>query len=367
MKITHLTSVHPRFDTRIFHKMCSSIAAAGHEVTLVVADGLGSELRNGVSILDAGAFGGRKDRILNAPRRILSIALTLEPDIFHLHDPELLPIGLRLKRMRQRVIFDSHEDAPAQILEKPYLNRPTLWVIASCLQRYESWACRRFDGVVAATPYIRDKFLRINSETVAVNNFPLLNELAADVPWNDKQAEVCYVGGIGKVRGILEMIQAMSRVQSQARLNLCGKFNDQAVEAAARANEGWAQVNDLGFVDRVGLRDVLGRSVAGLVTFHPAHNHMNAQPNKMFEYMSAGIPVIASNFPLWRGIVEGSECGLCVDPLNWKEIASAIDYLVRHPQVAREMGRNGRRAVETHYNWSTEQDKLLAFYRKVLS
>jgi glycosyltransferase involved in cell wall biosynthesis len=129
---------------------------------------------------------------------------------------------------------------------------------------------------------------------------------------------------------------------------------------------GWQAVNEQGFVDRAGVRQVLGRSVAGLVTFHSLPNHIDAQPNKMFEYMSAGIPVIASDFPLWREIVLGNECGLCVDPMDAAAIAKAIDYLVQHPDEARQMGENGRRAVLERYNWSVEEAKLLGFYNQIL-
>lgn len=366
MKIGHLTSVHARFDTRIFNKMCTSLAAAGHEVVLFVADGLGDETKNGVHVVDVGASRGRMDRIRNAPGRILAAAVSRDEDLYHLHDPELWSIGLKLKRSGRRVIFDSHEDVPRQMLSKPYLNRATLWLISQWLRRYEAWVCKRFDGIVAATPFIRDKFLNINPVTVDVNNYPLADELASDISWQNKRAEVCYVGGIGRIRGILEVVQAMTKVQSPARLNLCGRFIEANVELAAKASAGWSRVNELGYLGRPGVRDVLGRSVAGLVTFHPLPNHVAAQPNKMFEYMSAGIPVIASHFPLWRQIIEGNACGLCVNPMEPGEIAKAIDFFVKHPDEARRMGENGRRAVAERYNWSMEEAKLVTFYERVL-
>jgi glycosyltransferase involved in cell wall biosynthesis len=365
MKIAHLTSAHPRSDIRIFGKMCRSLVAAHYKVSLVVADGLVDEIRDGVSIYDVGASKGRFDRIKNAPNRVFEKAISLNADLYHLHDPELIPIGLKLKRMGKRVVFDSHEDVPKQMLGKPYLNKPALWAMSKVFGMFESWACRQFDGVIAATPFIRDKFLEINPRTVDINNFPLLGELDASAPWSDKAAEVCYVGGIGWIRGIAELVQAMGLVQSGVRLNLCGRFTEPALEAACKSMPGWQTVNEQGYVDRAGVRGVLGRSVAGLVTLHPVINYLDALPVKMFEYMAAGIPVIASDFPLWREIVLGNQCGLCVDPMDPTAIAKAIDFLVIHPAEARQMGENGRRAVLERYNWSVEQAKLLTYYKNL--
>jgi glycosyltransferase involved in cell wall biosynthesis len=366
MKIAHLTSAHPRNDTRIFFKMCSQLASHGHTVWLVVADGNYGEINNNVRIFDAGASTGRFDRIRNAPGRVFAQALTLNADLYHLHDPELIPIGLKLKRLGHRVVFDSHEDVPKQMLNKPYLNKPALWFISKVFSVYEAWACANLDGVIASTPFIRNKFLSINQNTVDINNFPLLGELDAQVPWDAKAREVCYVGGIDRIRGVEQVVQAMGLVQSDVRLNLCGRFTEPALEAACKTMPGWQMVNEQGYVDRAGVREVLGRSVAGLVTLHPVINYLDALPVKMFEYMAAGIPVIASDFPLWREIVLGNQCGLCVDPMNPGAIAKAIDYMVQHPDEARQMGEKGRRAVLERYNWSVEEAKLLAFYKTIL-
>ena len=116
------------------------------------------------------------------------------------------------------------------------------------------------------------------------------------------------------------------------RLNLVGRFSEKAVEVKVKNLSAWSKVNELGFLNRHQVRDVLARSKAGLVTFLPVPNHVDAQPNKMFEYMSAGLPIITSDFPLWREIVEGNSSGICVDPLYPKAIAEAIQYLIDHPE-----------------------------------
>jgi len=366
-KITHLSSAHPRHDTRIFIKMCASLASRDYMASLVVADGKGNEIKDDVNIIDVGAkSGGRLSRMTKTVRRVYEKALELDADLYHLHDPELIPIGLKLKKLGKKVIFDAHEDLPKQLLGKPYLNRLTKFVLSNTFALYERWACQKFDAIVTATPFIRDKFLNINANSVDIKNFPLLGELENTGNWAEKNDEVVYVGGIAKIRGIEQIIQAVGLTQG-VRLNLAGNFSEKEVEITVKGYPSWGQVNELGFLTRQEVSAVLAKSKVGIVTFLPAPNHIDAQPNKMFEYMSAGIPIITSNFPLWKEIVEGNQCGVCVDPLNPKAIAEAIQYLINHPAEAKEMGKNGRLAVEEQYNWAIEEKELFKLYEELLN
>jgi len=363
-KICHLSSVHKLNDTRIFYKECKSLNKAGYDVTLVVQNDK-DEVIDGVRVIGVDTPKNRKERMSRTTRQVYQRALECNADIYHFHDPELIPIGLRLKRKGKKVIYDVHEDVPRQILSKHWIPGPLRKTISWTIEKIENYAAKRFDYIVTATPYIRDRFLKINRNSVDINNFPLLSELhISNTDWSSKEKMVCYVGGIGRVRGIQEMVQAIG--MTSYSMLLVGNFTLSAEREITVNNKGWRQVMELGHINRTEVKEVLARSMAGLVLFHPEPNHINAQPNKMFEYMSAGIPVIASNFPLWNEIIEGNNCGICVDPLNVNEIANAINWIMDNPEQSKQMGENGRKAVEEKYNWEQEEIKLLRKYEELL-
>lgn len=366
-KITHLTSVHARYDTRIFVKECSSLAKnANYEVSLIVADGKGNEVKNEVHIFDVGAkTGGRISRMTNTVQKVFEKAVELDSDIYHMHDPELIPVGLKLKRIGKKVIFDAHEDTPKQLRNAPHLNAFLRAVLSRAYGVFERYALAKFDYIVTATPYIRDKFLVINKNSIDINNFPILEELGNNTPWNEKKDEICYIGGIAKIRGIKELIRAMENVNN-VKLNLAGKFVEKDVEAEVKKYPEWSKVNEFGFVGRKEIADILSRSKAGIVTLHPIINYQDALPVKMFEYMAAGIPVIASNIPLWQEIIEDANCGICVDPMKPNEIADAIEYIMAHQDEAQKMGANGKKAVIEKYNWGIEEVKLMRVYEEIM-
>ena len=366
IKISHLTSVHPRYDTRIFIKMCSSLAKdTSFSVNLVVADSKGDEIKHGVNIIDVGKDIGRVNRILKTTKKVLEKAIELNSDIYHLHDPELIPIGLKLKKLGKKVIFDSHEDYPKQIMDRDYLDKRLLSVISFGLTLYEKYACSKFDALITATPAIKEKFLKINSLSLDINNYPILGELSKNIQWDNRKNYIAYVGGIAKIRGIKEIIKSLEYIK-QIDLILVGQFVEKYIYEEVKNYEGWKNVQEKGFLNRGDVSTVLSQAKIGMVTFYPLPNHIDAQPNKMFEYMSAGLPVIASNFPLWKEIIEGNHCGICVDPMKPQEIANAIKYIIDNPKIAEEMGRNGQQAVKEKYNWENEEKKLFTLYRTLM-
>lgn len=362
--ITHLTSAHPRYDTRIFIKECSSLSKiANYEVNLVVADGLGEEQKSAVQIYDVGKSEGRFDRIFKTTKRVLDKAIALDSDIYHLHDPELMFVGLKLKKMGKHIILDAHEDLPKQIMAKHYLPNSIKKVLSVLVSKIEIRILKKFDHIVAATPIIRDKFISHAIHATDINNFPILDELM-DIDPTFQTNTLCYIGLLYETRGIREIVKSIESLD--VKLIIAGKFFDKKFEEEIRALEGWKKVDFRGFVDREGIKHILEESIAGFVTLHPTPSYVEAYPVKMFEYMSAGIAVISSDFPLYQSFVEKSHCGLCVDPLNVEDIQNAVVSLCNDKEQAKDMGKEGKKAVRESYNWEQEEKKLFQVYREYL-
>ncbi|WP_207765299.1 glycosyltransferase family 4 protein [Solitalea longa] len=367
IKVCHLTSVHKRYDPRIYYKECRSLAKAGYKVHLIVADGLGDETKDGVNFNDVGASKGRFNRFVSTSMKIYKKAKEINAEIYHLHDPELLPVGYMLARKGKKVVYDAHEDVPVQIKAKAYINPLIKQPLSSSVKIVEDYIVKNIAGVITATPYIRDRFLPLNKNSVDVCNYPLINGTSiVKTKWELKNDSICYVGGISEVRGIKQMVEAMKYLNGY-KLNLGGEFETDQLREETVKIEGWSKVNELGFLNRDKVGAILAESKIGIVTLQPIKNYVDAMPVKMFEYMLAGLPVVASNFPLYKEILESNKCGICVDPTDPKQIADAISFLLENQEQALQMGDNGYEAVLNKYNWASEEIKVLNLYDKLLA
>lgn len=370
--VVHLTTVHPRTDTRIRLKEARWLAGiVPGGVVLVVADGMGPEAAptdGDVTIHDVGPLpAGRVNRVWSGLTRSWRAIRALEPTVVHFHDPEILPLAFVLKAAGFRVVYDVHENFPQLAWSREWMPALIRAPAAMGIALLEWLAARVFDRVVAATPAIAARFPR--SSTVTIQNFPIQSELLQlePAPYRSRPRSFCFVGYATRERGTREMVRAMEFLgDPTVRFELAGAISPPDLKAALEDEPGWKWVRPWGEVGRRELTLILGQVRAGLVLFHPLPNHVDSQPNKMFEYMSAGLPVIASDFPRWREIIDGARCGLLVDPEDPASIASAMRWILENPDEAEAMGQRGLAAVRTTYNWEAEARKLTDVYARLL-
>lgn len=365
MKSFHIATLHKRNDARILLKECASLSEAGYDVAFVVGDGQGNEDSGKVRIIDVGSAEGRFASRLVPMWRAMRRVRAEMPDVVHFHDGMFLPLAIFLALTGRMVVYDVHEDYRRQVLNTrfPWPFRHAASFGYAVLEWIGS---RVFTRIVAATPHIASRFPE--HKTVLVQNFPMLDELSAPrcVSYTKLPEQFAYIGGITVYRGAREMVDAIAGLhRDNVALQLAGRFDPQKLAEEVKARPGWQKVNYLGWVNRDGVAEILSTARAGLVILHPRENYLLSYPVKLFEYMAAGLPVIVSDFPLWRQIVEEAGCGLLVDPLDVDAVTDAMRWILDHPEQAEQMGKRGRQAVTVTYNWEREAEKLVEFYRSL--
>lgn len=367
VRVVHMTTVHRPFDTRIFAKEAATLAAAGYNVALV-QQGTAPERRREVDILPVSTYSNRISRMTLGVASAVRQALAHRADVVHIHDVELIWGALLLKAMGRRVIYDIHEDVAKDLVDKSYLPKPLIPPIKGGVYLFERAAELIFDAQCAATRAIAARFK--GSKTRLIRNTPMVNELVLPVvrPFAERSQTAVYVGGLAAFNGPVSMVEAIGQFSqdSPAKLVMGGRFPDGKIEAEVRSLAGWRKVDFRGWVDRPQLAAILSDARCGLVVYRPTPNVIESEPNKFFEYLAAGVPLIASNFPRWRDFVEEHRCGILVDPFDSRAIANAIDYLINHPAEAEAMGRRGRAAVVSDYNWETDGARLVSLYDELL-
>jgi len=342
------------------------MAKRGFLIKIVVGDGKKDQEKHGVAIIDAGTVaGGRLERMAKGTWKIYCKARQLNSKVFHFHDPELLPIGILLKIQGKRVIYDVHENLPQDIMSKDYISPWIRKIVGTGLGIIEKSFSYFFDIIVVATPAISDRFP--NHKTLVIRNFPLLDEFFAtdNKPYRERPCHVGYIGGISNDRGIKEILKAMDLLPRElgAELIIAGKFSSERFKSEIKANPEWDKIKWHGWLNRSQTVKLLQSFRVGLVVLHPTQAYTDSYPIKLFEYMASGTPVVASDFPVMRKILDEFRCGLLVNPKDPGQIADALRYILQNPREAENMGRRGREGIFNKYNWQIEQKKLLSVYQ----
>lgn len=356
-KIVHLTTVHPADDVRIYQKQCLSLHKLGYQVSLIGPAPI-NHVQHDVTIHAIKPNQSRYYRMSVQLWHVYRAALKQNASIYHFHDPELILVGLLLRLHGKKVIYDVHEDVPRDILLKNWIWRPLRKFVAKIVEKIEFFASGIFSAIVTVTPLIQQRFAHTNA--VEVRNYPVINEFLQIR--RSETSSLCYAGLITEARGFHEMLAATNLTNST--INMAGRIitENLKTEIASTVN-----VNYVGQVDRLALAKLYESSLIGLALLHPGPTFNDSLPIKIFEYMAAGMPVIASDFPLWRDIIEAHQCGFCVNPLDVTEICDKINYLKNNMDKAIEMGQRGREAVIALYNWDAEFKKLANLYQRLMS
>jgi len=354
--------VHVAGDTRIAHKECRSLLEAGYQVTLITASDAEVPVP-GLTVRRLPVPSGRVHRFTVTAWRALITALRERADLVHVHDPELIPTALLLKALGRRVVYDAHEHLPRQIMSKKWIPALLRVPIAHVAGAIESIADCCLDGIVVANPSTAPRFRP--EHTALVQNFARVRA-DDDLPLlAERGLTVVYVGGLSEHRGLHKMLDALRALRRpEVTLLLIGPMETPLPDAALNGIRD--QVDIRGRLHRQEVDALLRDARIGLSTLQPIPNYISNYPTKLFEYMAAGMPVIASDFPLYRAVVDEAGCGLLVDPTSPEAIADAIAFLLDHPDDAQAMADRGRAAVLDRYSWDVAKQALLRLYAQIV-
>jgi glycosyltransferase involved in cell wall biosynthesis len=357
-----MTTVHGAGDTRIVQKECRSLIEAGYRVVLIAASDDDPAVP-GLVIRRLPRASSRMRRLTLSTWGALKVALRERADLYHVHDPELIPTALVLKLFGKRVVYDAHEHLPRQVMSKywipGWLRRP----VAKAAGALEAVADRFLDGIVVANASTAPRFRA--SHTALVENFARFPAGDAPPDLAARGNTVIYVGGLSEHRGLRHMIEAMRLLRRPGvRLQLIGPLETPGRPPDLHGVD--EQVDLPGRLDLPRVEALLRDARIGLSVLQPIPNYMSNYPTKLFEYMAARMPVIASDFALYRGVVDDAGCGLVVDPTSTQAIADAIAYLLDHPEEAQSMADRGRAAALERYSWDVAKRALLNLYARIL-
>ena len=365
-KVLILSSVHRWDDTRIFHKQAKSLAKI-YDVELHAIADFKYKVFEGINIY------GHKRSFKIFPIRIwfqyLIIALRSESKTVHFHDPDLIFLGVFLRILGKKVIYDVHEDMPGYIMDKTWIPKIFRKLISIFFDITERATSLFFSEIIVVTEKVGERFLRKNPAYIC--NYPSISNFTRNPHQNNKSNPftIIYVGVITPRRGIIEIIQAANFLDKKfnCQINIIGpipdaNFGKYLKKLILKSPIPFSFKGTLSY-DQAMIE--LYNADVGIVCIQPKPYFLESLPNKMFEYMFAGLPVICSNFPFWKNIIDMNNCGITVNPLNPIEITNAIKYLYSNPEELKIMGMNGRKLVEEQFNWENEEQKLIKLYNKL--
>lgn len=367
-KVVHISTVHHPLDPRIYYKECFSLKKAGYNVTLIVPHE--SQIDNSlISILPLKKHHNKLKRMLFSTAAAFIQARKLKADYYHIHDPELLPVAWLLKKKNNVVIYDIHEDYVTSIKQKRYLSKPFRIFIAYVYKLLEKTLTARLE-LCLAEKYYKEQYP--NGECIL--NYPILNEQFSEdgnrAKIDDRTNNLIYTGNVTVDRGA-ELHAMLPQLDDQISVYVIGKCSSTlAKKMAELAGESRDRLIIKGidqYVPKAEIDDYYLNKhwLAGVAIFPPTEHYMKKELTKFFEYMDAGIPIICSDFPVWKQFIEKYQCGIVVNPHNNEEILQAINTLKSNPALAREMGRNGQKAVREELNWEAQGKKLVDWYERI--
>lgn len=368
-KVCHVISGYYRIDARVFQRQCKSLVRYGYEVCILTNDGLPNEVIDGIKVFATTNFWKNRIKvILFAKKQFLNNAIKINADVYQLHSPELLQLGLKLKQLGKVVIYDAHEDLPKHILEKEWIPSFLRKVISIFIDKYMKRTLCHYDEIISPHSHVVKYFNDVSQNVNLIANFPLVNtnfNFEFD-RYKSNENLMCYSGTVYSYSNQEFILEAMTRIEN-VKYQIAGYIDEGHLKILSKY-KSFDRVKFLGRIPWNDLPRFYQNSVLGLVIYdyklNLGYKLGSFGTNKIFEYMEAGLPIICTDYDLWKEIVLKYDCGICVEPNNSKQIEDAILSLINNKEKAYQMGKNGRKAILFEYNWSSQERKYINIFKK---
>jgi glycosyltransferase involved in cell wall biosynthesis len=373
IKVCHLTCAHEANDIRIFQKECVSLAKEGYEVYLV-ASNAESKVVNGINIVGVSVKSMNPIyRLMVSAKKVYQAALKINADIYHFHDIELFKYGVKLKQKGYKVIFDSHENWIGYTEELSWLPTIIKKLSSSIIKRNYSKYLNDFDAVITVSPHIVDNLNKYREKIYLICNYPIYNEqLMPKInkeEFKKRNKIACYAGTVYKTSSqeiIIKSIKEISNLSYYIIGSISKKYKKKLLEI-----DNSKKVYFLDFMPHKELLNYYQKCTIGVSIFNYAANLGGKKGslgvNKIYEYMASGLPIICTDFELWKKIIDEFHCGIYVNPYDSNAIERSFRYFVDNIDQAYEMGQNGQKAILEEFNWNSQAIKLCDIYKKILN
>ncbi len=375
-----VTTAHPLDDVRVHHKVGQSLKEAGFRVTWVGPDyaffDQECRARNHYQYRLFKRRRGIPGRI--AACRTVSALAARVPDVdaYYAPDPDSAAVAVRVaRRIGARVIFDVHEMYHEAMLQR-WVGEKLGRLLGRAVVAQISRTCSRSDLVMGVSASVVEPYSRTQTEKMVVRSFApswFARDRAADVCGPARARFTLMHGKSNLQRGtglVLEAARLARREVPNLRFVMLSNF----IEAENFTGEDFAaRVAEFELRDEIDLQPgvpmeampaILRQCDVGLIAYGRSLGE-DSLPNRLFEYMAAGLAIMAPTYAREIArIVESEGCGLLVDFEKPETVAAGIVYLRNRPEECRAMGRRAREAFLKRYNWQVEIQPVLERIRR---
>lgn len=370
--VCHISSMHNNWaDDRIYERACLGLKREGLDVHLVFTKPDVIPPGEGVHFHWIKKRKGWKRRWLSS-KEAVSKAIEIKADIYHFHDPDLLPHILKIKKRipQAKVVFDIHENYQARFSQ---WGLPVF--LGKIYQRYQLRKMNLLDGFATTTETMMSLFSNVRKPGVVIRNsvdvyrlshVDLANIQPFDIP------TIYTSGSQSHSRLVLQCVQSMRHISKDLnfRMMFAGRYSPGIREELKEQAEkdGTGQLLQLeGMLPWDENFSRTAKAFCGCVFYENNQNNQVTLPNRIYEYMFSGIPIVVSDYPELRNIVEKAKCGLIVPSDKPEDMAKAFEFLLQNPEKAKAMGRNGRKAIFEDFGYHVDIKNTLEFYNQILN